>query len=420
MQPGTRDVTDEIPVVSTQHDHEMAFERRKSRHSLIAVTAIGALVLAAVIGFAGNRSKPFRRTAGPIRVSGWVPYWQTDSSLASFTTNSAMFSDVSVFAWSTIGADNIRAEAIDPNAIAAFRSAAHNARVPLIATVFDGMAKGQLASLLADPTSRRVHVDSLVKLVNELNFDGIDLDYEQFAFADGRDSWATTRPNWVTFINELSVPLHAAGKKLIVSAPPIYDKSRSDSSGYWVYDFEAIAPFVDSVRVMAYDYSTSEPGPIAPINWVSRVIEGARSMLPDTKIMLGVPVYGYSWVTSVSGGCPADQKPQRRNLSTRSAAELATTLGLVPTRDPDSGENTLTYSDQLTGLDVAGAPTACTVTRIAWYLDAKAIFQRAALAYHANLAGISLWSLGNDDDLSWEGILAAGAGIADWPPSSAP
>ena len=36
------------------------------------------------------------------------------------------------------------------------------------------------------------------------DFDGIDIDYEQFAFADGRDTWAATRPNWVAFVEELA------------------------------------------------------------------------------------------------------------------------------------------------------------------------------------------------------------------------
>ena len=46
----------------------------------------------------------------------------------------------------------------------------------------------------------------------------------------------------------------------------MFDGGRTDASGYWVYDYAAITPLVDDIRVMAYDYSiaSGQPGPIAP------------------------------------------------------------------------------------------------------------------------------------------------------------
>ena len=395
-------------------DHIPAPPRR-----LGLVVVVGALAMAAIIGFALTRNEPPGRTAGPIRVSGWAPYWQTDSSLASFKTNAAMFSDVSLFAWSTVAADNIRTETVDPRAIRSFATAAAQARVPFIATIFDGMQKGELAAVLADPSSRALHINTLVQFVVDGGFGGIDLDYEQFAFADGYDSWATTRPNWVAFITELAPRLHAEGKLLIVSAPPMYDKARTDESGYWVYDFEAIAPFIDSLRLMAYDFSTSEPGPIAPISWVAKVVSAARTMVPDKKIMLGVPVYGYSWVTGVTGTCPADQEPRRRNLSIRTATQLATEPGVVSTPQLQQSERTLAYTEVLNGFDAAGTAVSCSVSRLAWYPDQQGVFDRVALAERENLAGVALWALGYDSEQAWDAIVAAGTKTTLAPATSA-
>ena len=52
--------------------------------------------------------------------------------------------------------------------------------------------------------------------------DGIDLDYEGFAFSDGHDSWASTQPVWRAFVTELAAALHANGKLLSVTIPPTW------------------------------------------------------------------------------------------------------------------------------------------------------------------------------------------------------
>ncbi len=51
-----------------------------------------------------------------------------------------------------------------------------------------------MAGILADPAQRARHVDALVDFAADGDYDGMDIDYEQFAFADGRESWAATRP----------------------------------------------------------------------------------------------------------------------------------------------------------------------------------------------------------------------------------
>ena len=69
--------------------------------------------------------------------------------------------------------------------------------------------------------------------------------------------------------------LHADGRTLTVSIPPVYDAGQTPESGYWVYDYGAIVEHVDRIRIMAYDYSVAEPGPIAPLDWVESTITGA-------------------------------------------------------------------------------------------------------------------------------------------------
>ena len=63
-------------------------------------------------------------------------------------------------------------------------------------------------------------------------------------------------------------------------------------------DYAAIGRAADQVRLMAYDYhwASSAPGPVAPISWVRDVLRYAKTQIPASKIILGVPLYGYDWV----------------------------------------------------------------------------------------------------------------------------
>ena len=380
----------------------------------LAVLGTAAVViLGIVIGYALSRPASWKRSGPPATVSAWAPYWQTDSAYASFIANRAAFSDLSLFAYRATAADAVGPyEGLGAGVPDQYRAVVRAAGARFTATIVDDTPAGTMAGILAAPARRALHVRTIVAFADEGGFDGIDLDYEKFAFSDGRDTWDATRPNWVSFVTDLANALHADGKTLTVSAP--------SSGDYWVYDYEAIGKVVDAIRIMAYDYSTSKPGPIAPLSWVRDVVASAKRLVPANKLVLGIPMYGHDWPRVVSGRCPggdADQ-PRRGNLSTKSAAALAASRGVDPTWDATAAERTFVYRDVLTGLDEAGDPTSCTVAHTVWYADAQAVHQRAWLAERQDLAGIALWSLGNEDGQVWQAISAARADQEEWPPVS--
>jgi hypothetical protein len=187
----------------------------------------------------------------------------------------------------------------------------------------------------------------------------VDLDYEQFAFADGSSTWATTRPRWVQFVTELGAALHARAKLLTVTVPPIYNGNRTTGSGYWVYDWAGIAPSVDRLRIMAYDYSFGAAGPIAPLGWVDAILAYAVTVVPKSKLQIGVPTYGRSWVTSVKGTCPAGTNLAKFDVRSSQAAALSRSKGAVPVRHASSGEMTFSYTETFSGNP---PPTTTTTT----------------------------------------------------------
>ena len=391
-------------------------EAKSSTNRLVSFCVVAALILTAVVAYGFTDTGRWKRSGPPITVSGWAPYWQADSALASFNANAAVFGDISMFGYFTDAADAVKPYAtMDPNAPLVLKRDARAAGVEFVASIIDATQPREMAAILADPATRALHVEAVTQFAIASDVDGVDLDYENFAFNDGKATWAATRPNWIAFLTELSKSLHASNKSLTVSVPPVYDNKRTNDSGYWVYDYAAMGKIVDHIRVMAYDFSTSLPGPIAPLDWVTRVVAATRSMVPRERIILGVPVYGYDWVVNTVGVCPVDNKPRRKNLSTKSAAELAASKGIVPTWDMAHAERTFTYAETVTGIDAAGAPTSCTANRVVWYADAQAVHQRAWLAERQDLASIALWSLGSDDVSVWQGIAAARADLAQWP-----
>jgi spore germination protein YaaH len=174
----------------------------------------------------------------------------------------------------------------------------------IIPTITDGTDKLMLANLISKPVSRKQVVDAIVATVASQNYDGIDLDFEGFAFIDPNTTWKSTAPNWVLFIKELSAALHAKKKLLSVTTPYLFDPAEKQK-GYFVYSWAGIAPYIDRLRIMTYDYSTTRPGPIGPLAWTEKTVKYAVSIMPASKVFVGLPGYGKDWVTKVEGVCPA-------------------------------------------------------------------------------------------------------------------
>jgi len=279
------------------------------------------------------------------------------------------------------------------------------AGMQIIPTMTDGTAKLVLAGYLANPTTRTTIVNSIVNLVNVNGFDGIDLDYEGFAFVDGSSTWTRTAPLWVAFIKELSVALRAKGKLLSVTTPYLYDP-RERQKGYFVYAWADIATSIDRLRIMTYDFNVAKPGPNAPISWVDKTIRYAISIMPASKVYVGLPGYGRDWITAVQGKCPVSAPP-----GLKAGAKAATFLmvnaerkavidNAIPVFDASVSEATYSYTQTYNGLTADGASTSCSVNRTVWYQNSRSYAERMALVSKYRLGGAALWTLGMEDQMA--------------------
>ncbi len=288
-------------------------------------------------------------------------------------------------------------------------------KVRVIPSVADGSSARAMAAVLKDPAARARHVRQLTSLVVTEGYQGIELDYEKFAFSDGSSTWAATRPAWVAFIRQLGKALHAKGRKLAVAAPPMYSARRDSSGGYWVYDYAGMAPSVDSLRIMTYDYSVSRPGPISPLAFIRRTLAFATSAFPRGRIRMGLPAYGRIWVArrsngsqAITGKCPASGIPGTRSFTTATALSYLTERagGKAPTVrfDRTAGEAVATLKRTYKGKNSKGKKTSCTVTFQAWWMDSRGVALRVPLVRKFGLAGVAVWHLGGVDRASWTAL----------------
>lgn len=363
-------------------------------------------------------------------VSGWVPYWNASQGRLAYTGGAdTMFTDISPFFFSA-QADGTIAVVGSESQLKLTVDTAKARGIKVLPTITDGSGKWVMAGvILQNTTSRTQHVQNIVNLVVSRGFDGIDLDYEGFAFSDGRDSWPSTRPVWVAFVNELASALHANGKLLSVTIPPVWIAGGAET-GYTVYDPAAVGAVADRVRLMVYDwsYAGGPPGPISPMSWVQQVIAYNDPIIPNGKLQLGVPAYGRDWGRQVypTESCP-DGALNTKSIELENMPAVIDAHGATPVRH-SSGEMTFSYDTVATGYrsapisppvyvpparrvttvqgasDSTGAlkpalrltpqTVTCTVRHFVYYPDQYSIQDHAQAALSAGWSGVVIWALG--------------------------
>ena len=358
-------------------------------------------------------------------LTGWLPYYSMKTYLPAVLSNADLIKEIMPF-WYTLKYDGKTKKAVitdvykpaNPSVpITEPLNALRNAGMTIIPTISDGTDKLVLAKLLAKPVSRKQVVDAIVATVASQNYDGIDLDFEGFAFIDPNTTWKATAPNWVLFVKELSAALHAQNKILSITTPYLFNPAEAQK-GYFVYAWAQIAPFIDRLRIMTYDYSTSRPGPIGPIAWTEKTVKYAISIMPASKVYLGLPGYGKDWVTKVEGVCPSNlakiitPSAKAGTFLMRDAASIAATYGAVPTYNETFAEVTFSYKREYTGTTSSGLSTTCTASRTAWHQNAQSYSVRAQLVAKYQLGGAAQWVIGQEEPLAMVAIRDIATSIA--------
>ena len=361
------------------------------------------LITTAALSLIFSTLAPASANNPPRRIlSGWLPDYSLSRNLPTVEGNLDLIRDISPFWYGLTGATTIK----DKYALGRYTTPKTTviARLKsngliLLPTITDDTKKLVLAGLLANPTTRTSIVQSIKDLVLRHNYDGIDLDFEVFYTQDGRSTWATTKPNWIAFIKELSAELRQQGKLLSVTTPPDF-APETKRAGNWVFSWAEIGPHIDRLRIMAYDFSTVRPGPIGPLPWSEDAVKYAVTQMPASKVFLGIPGYGRDWITKVEGVCPKDFASSvvvgaKAAVVMRSAVALATSNNAAITYNPTHAESTFTYKKAY--VDPTNSASFCTATRTVWFPDEKSYTARTNLVGKYRIGGIAVWTFGMEN-----------------------
>jgi len=301
------------------------------------------------------------------KVSVWIPPWTT-AALTSIQTNGGSITESNPV-WYSWNADYTIAKewnAENPT----WRSSMSGLLIPTVQNLVNGSFDGNAAAaMLANATTREAHANALAQLAIMNGYDGIDVDYERVP--------TTSRANFTTFVSSLAAKLHAANKKLSVT---VYAKAsdKENWNGPGSQDWIAINGAADSVKIMAYDYhwSTSAPGAIAPLDWLDQVAAYAESTIAGSKIMMGLPWYGYDWPSSGAAATASYAYAQQTALTNNAAIQYETA----------SGEPFFSYAGHTV-----------------FFQDAKAYAAKINMLKqkHSGIGGFAHWAAGQEDPAIW-------------------
>ncbi len=226
-----------------------------------------------------------------VKLSAWIVFDDEGTSVASFKNHAKLLSSVSAewIVCSKTGAISRPSKPTEAQRAQLLDIAKKN-QVKLYALVANsGFTPEGVEAAMATPEAMKTHIDAMVSIAVQDGVDGIDLDYESLMAKD--------REAFSVFVQKLADALHA--KKLgLVMAVHAKESEPGNWDGAQAQDFAVIGKAADFVRVMTYDFhwETSEAGPIAPPDWVDRVMTFAKSEIPASKPGdLELPAYGYSW-----------------------------------------------------------------------------------------------------------------------------
>jgi spore germination protein len=225
---------------------------------------------------------------GPIR---WVYYVQTATSLESLRANIDNLTMISPYYY-VLRADGTIGGSDQPTVTQLARSKGVKV-MPMLQNDQFTAAQTTLHNLLADPTKVRQIIDTIEAQISKYGYDGYHIDFENLLASD--------RPYLNQFMAALYARLHPKGKLVTMAVSGKYRDVTTSWGG--AYDYAGLAPYLDFVVPMAYDYSYpgGRDGPVAPINWVNSVAAYAASQFGPGKVLLGVPFYGHDWNLSRGG-----------------------------------------------------------------------------------------------------------------------
>ena len=224
---------------------------------------------------------------------------------------------------------------------------------------------------LSSTAARQNIISQLIQAAQDVGMDGINVDFESLSEDVGT--------HFLEFLRELSIECHKNNLVLSVDNPVPEDFTSH-------YDRREQGLVVDYVVIMGYDehYVGSEAGSVASLPWVEQGIQDTLDEVPAKRVINAIPFYTRLWRTT--GG----------NVTSEA-------IGMDQAQQTIAENNVETYWDKTTSQNYGKYDIDNSTYQI-WLEDAQSVAEKVKLVSKYDLAGVSAWKLGFENNGIWQVI----------------
>jgi spore germination protein YaaH len=328
-------------------------------------------------------------------VLSFLPYWflnSAQSDYSGFITTLDYFSltpdsDGTILKYTAPGQSEPGYYALTSGKADSHLDAAKQNNIKLSLTIFDG-DQNRINELISDPVN---HADNLIKdlvpFISKFGFSELNMDIESIEVAS-----PSAQLNYQSFIHEIHNQISSRNLNVTLSMDIIpVDFIRNDHLAVPAN----LAKDLDKIILMAYDFhspSSFVTGPVAPLHGAGTVaefdtevaIKEALKNYDSSKILLGIPTYGYSWETIDNFERAAIIPTTAQIKSNKDVEEFLSNCNSCSTDfDQTAEESYVIYKNTNTN----------TFQQI-FYPDARSITSKINFVKGNNLGGLAIWALG--------------------------
>ena len=224
---------------------------------------------------------------------------------------------------------------------------------------------------LSSTAARQNIISQLIQAAKDVGMDGINVDFESLSEDVGI--------HFLEFLRELSIECHKNNLVLSVDNPVPEDFTSH-------YDRAEQGRVVDYVIIMGYDehYVGSEAGSVASLPWVEQGIQDTLDEVPAERVINAIPFYTRLWKTT--GG----------NVTSEA-------IGMDQAQQTIADNNVETYWDKTTSQNYGKYDIDNSTYQI-WLEDDQSVAEKVKLVSKYDLAGVSAWKLGFENNGIWQVI----------------
>ena len=320
---------------------------RAAARALLAASLCGAAPACASFGAA---------LRGPSEVWGFAAPWDARSA-ASIAANASAL-DAIVTGW--IALDSATARPLELFADT-LELPPGTRRLALVTSWhLDRFHPAVVRALAASPALLAETASAIGRRARRGGYDGLVVDFEEHAPAD--------LPALLAVVRSIGDSARAHGVARLAIAIPATDTA--------AYPAEPLLRVADQLVVMLYDehWSRSDPGPIASPEWARRAIGLRIGEVGASRLIAGLPLYGYRWASDSSAV----------TIGWHDAQRDAAAAGIAFSREP------ATYTLR-----------ARTPRWETWIADAPLVDSLMTEMEGLGIRRFALWRLGTEDPGVW-------------------